>query len=249
MDGLCGGLTARPLDIWQLVSQMLLKSNIWWQARTNQDQSVGPWDWTRLSANPPLSCRVSFHFSPFSRALPRSRFSFLASFVIPPSLAAVLPLSPHLQRGNQALLWVFKHWSRQMLNYSRDLIFCLLGGRASLHATCWVMVVHAWVRCREARADTHTQSVSESESCQSSRSHADRVTGTRVIGPDRLLSPSPLIRRRPYCAHNTHTLKKQQTGARQRPTVISSSIISQTHKLQLSLSKLHKLTNKEEQEV
>lgn len=27
--------------LWQVASQMLLKSHIWWRARTNQDQSVG----------------------------------------------------------------------------------------------------------------------------------------------------------------------------------------------------------------
>ena len=145
--------------LWQLASQMLLKSHIWWRACTNQDQSVG-FEIGPVSQPLCLSpVEFHFHFSlflffvffpPGYGALPsHSPLSALLSLLRLPLSCCCLASPCLLLGGNQALLWVFKHRSRRMLNYSWDLIFCL-GGESP------ISIPHAGWRLR---THTHTHTV------------------------------------------------------------------------------------------
>lgn len=92
------------------------------------------WHRTRLSMHPPLSCWVSFIALFHGNALPAH--SPLPALLFPLCCCCLASL-PCLLRGNQDLLWVFKHQHGCTLNYSRDFIFSVRGRRA--HVTRWEM--------------------------------------------------------------------------------------------------------------
>lgn len=174
--------------IWQLVSQMLLKSHIWWQAHTNQDQSAA-FETEPISQPFCLSpVEFHFHFSLFSCSSAFTQSS--VCFVIPPLLSlccCCLDSLSLLLRGNQALLWVFKYWSRRTLNYSQDLIFCLGGenqppyhmlGNSHAH----ISATPRRCVCGCAHTHTHTWLVSQSVS-QKVVSHTDLML-TELQVPD-----------------------------------------------------------------